>query len=59
MHKTRKSTSRSRKVTVRPKDAYEQAMRRALERKPFRSEGRYLTREEVHERARLRDSRPR
>ena len=34
---------------------YEQAMRRALRRKPFlRSKGRYLTREEVHDRARLR-----
>jgi hypothetical protein len=34
---------------------YEKAMRRALERKPFlRSDGRYLTREEVHDRARSR-----
>jgi hypothetical protein len=34
---------------------YEQAMRRALRRKPFlKSTGRYLTREEAHDRARLR-----
>ena len=36
-------------------DAYEKAMRRALERRPFlRSDGRYLTREEVHDRTRTR-----
>jgi hypothetical protein len=36
-------------------DAYEKAMRRALERRPFlRSDGRYLTREEVHDRVRTR-----
>jgi hypothetical protein len=36
-------------------DSYENAMRRALDRKPFlRSDGRYLTREEAHDRARLR-----
>ena len=36
-------------------DGYERAMKRALARKPFlRSKGRYLTREEAHERARLR-----
>jgi hypothetical protein len=34
---------------------YEQAKRRALVRKPFlRSKGRYLTREEAHDRSRLR-----
>jgi hypothetical protein len=34
---------------------YERAMRRALGRKPFlRSTGRYLTREEAHDRGRLR-----
>ena len=34
-------------------DDYEKAMRRALTRKPFlRSDGRYLTREEAHERPR-------
>jgi hypothetical protein len=34
-------------------DAYVKAMRRALERRPFlRSDGRYLTREEAHDRAR-------
>ena len=37
------------------KDSYEAAMRRALARKPFpKSDGKYLTREEVHDRARLR-----
>jgi hypothetical protein len=36
-------------------DGYEKAMRRALGRKPFlKTEGRYLSREEVHDRARLR-----
>lgn len=36
-------------------NAYARAIRRALGRKPFlRSEGRYLTREEVHDRTRLR-----
>ena len=36
-------------------NGYEQAMRRSLERKPFlRSDGRYLTREEAHDRAPLR-----
>lgn len=36
-------------------DAYESAMRRALARKPFlKSDGPHLTREEVHDRARLR-----
>ena len=36
-------------------DDYQRAMRRALGRKPFlRSEGRYLTREEAHDRSRLR-----
>ena len=35
--------------------AYEQAMRRALKRKPFlRTDGRYMSREEVHDRAGLR-----
>lgn len=37
------------------KDAYEGAMRRALARKPFlKTDGRYLSREEVHDRSRLR-----
>lgn len=36
-------------------DGYEDAMRRALARKPFiKGEGRFLTREEAHERTRLR-----
>jgi hypothetical protein len=36
-------------------DAYEHAMRRALKRKPFlSSKSRYLSREEVHDRSRLR-----
>jgi hypothetical protein len=37
------------------KSAYESAMRRALARKPFlETDGRYLSREEAHDRARLR-----
>jgi len=37
------------------KDGYQQAMRRALARKPFlKTDGRYLSREEAHARARLR-----
>jgi hypothetical protein len=37
------------------KNAYESAMRPALARKPFlKTDGRYLSREEVHDRARLR-----
>lgn len=36
-------------------DSYEQAMRRALARKPFlKTDGKYLSREEVHERSRFR-----
>lgn len=36
-------------------DAYQRAMRRALARKPFlKSDGRYLAREEAHDRAGLR-----
>lgn len=36
-------------------DAYESAMRRALARKPFlKTDGRYMTREEVHDRPSLR-----
>ena len=36
-------------------DAYDAAMRRALARKPFlKSDGRYLSREEIHDRSRLR-----
>lgn len=48
MRKTRKSTSRSRKAKATSEETYEQAMWRALGRKPFlRSDGRYLTREEA------------
>jgi hypothetical protein len=37
------------------KDNYEQAMHRALARKPFlKTDGRYLSREEAHDRAHLR-----
>lgn len=37
------------------KNAYESAMRRALARKPFlKTDGRYLSREEAHDRVRLR-----
>ncbi len=57
----RKETSVSRllgailKERMLEKDGYERAMRRALTRKPFlKTDGRYLSREEVHDRARLR-----
>ena len=43
------------KQRMADQNGYEDAMQRALARKPFlRSEGRYLTREEAHDRARLR-----
>jgi len=43
------------KERMAAQDGYEKAMRRALNRKPFlQGNGRYLTREEVHDRARLR-----
>jgi hypothetical protein len=43
------------KERMKEKDSYEVAMRRALARKPFlKTDGRYLSREEVHDRARLR-----
>lgn len=40
---------------MRERSTYEEAMRRALARKPFlKTDGKYLSREEVHERSRLR-----
>ena len=43
------------KERMTAQDGYDRAMRRALGRKPFlRSTGRYLTREEAHDRSRLR-----
>lgn len=43
------------KERMSAQDLYGEAMRRALGRKPFlRSSGRYLTREEAHDRARTR-----
>jgi hypothetical protein len=43
------------KERMAAQDGYEKAMRRALNRKPFlHGHGRYLTREEAHDRARLR-----
>lgn len=43
------------KQHMQDKNGYESAMRRALARKPFlKTDGRYLSREEVHERSRLR-----
>jgi len=40
------------KERMSAQDGYEKAMRRALGRKPFLdSDGRYLTREEAHDRA--------
>ncbi len=49
------SVSRLLKERMTAQDGYARAMRRALGRKPFlRSSGRYLTREEAHDRSRLR-----
>jgi hypothetical protein len=43
------------KERMKEKDSYDAAMRRALARKPFlKTDGRYLSREEVHDRSRLR-----
>jgi len=43
------------KERMREKDSYKRAMREALSRKPFlKTDGRYLSREEVHDRTRLR-----
>lgn len=43
------------KERMREKDGYEAAMRRALSRKPFlKTDGRYPTREEAHDRDHLR-----
>jgi len=61
MQAAREETSVSRllggilKERMTEQDGYQRAMRRALARKPFlKSDGRYLSREEVHDRARLR-----
>ena len=43
------------KERMQEKDSYAAAMHSALERKPFlKTDGKYLSREEVHDRARLR-----
>ena len=43
------------KESMLEQDGYQRAMRRALARKPFlKTDGRYLSREEVHDRAHLR-----
>jgi len=43
------------KERMSAQDGYERAMKRALGRQPFlHSQGRYLTREEAHDRSRLR-----
>lgn len=43
------------KQRMREADDYERAMRQALTRKPFlKTDGRYLSREDVHERSRFR-----
>ena len=43
------------KARMEKRDGYQRAMRRALARKPFlKSDGKYMTREEAHERASLR-----
>jgi hypothetical protein len=61
MEAARKETSVSRllggilRERMLEKDGYEGAMRRALARKPFlKTDGRYLSREEAHDRAGLR-----
>ncbi|MCL4736831.1 MAG: CopG family transcriptional regulator [Burkholderiaceae bacterium] len=63
MEAARRNTSVSRLIgemlaeKMRHDDAYERAMREALEFKSFgASEGRYLTREEIYDRARWRKS---
>lgn len=65
MEAARRNTSVSRLIgemlaeKMRHDDAYERAMREALEFKSFgASEGRYLTREEIYDRARWRKSEP-
>jgi hypothetical protein len=43
------------KERMRETDEYDRAMRQALARKPFlKTDGRYLSREEVHDRSRFR-----
>lgn len=43
------------KERMSEKDEYEKAMRRSLARRPLlKTEGKYLSREEIHDRARLR-----
>jgi len=43
------------KERMQQEDRYDQAMRRALAREPFlRTDGRYLSREEAHDRPRVR-----
>jgi hypothetical protein len=43
------------KERMRENDSYERALREALARKPFlKTDGKYLSREEVHERSRFR-----
>jgi hypothetical protein len=61
MEAARRDTSISRllagilKERMLEEDVYQAAMGRALERKPFlKTHGRYLSREEVHDRARIR-----
>jgi len=61
MEAARQDTSVSRLLAgilrerMKEKDSYEAAMRRALAQKPFpTSDGKYLSREEVHDRTRFR-----
>jgi hypothetical protein len=43
------------KQRMKQQDAYERAMKRALARKPFlKTDGKYLSRDEVHDRERFR-----
>jgi hypothetical protein len=51
----RKTPRKATKKQLRRDDSYEAAMRRALASKPFlKTDGKYLSREEAHDRARLR-----
>ncbi len=53
----RKKRRKGTKDQLRSDNSYDRAMRQALARKPFlKTDGRYLSREEVHDRSRFVDS---
>jgi len=53
----RKKRRKGTKDQLRSDNSYDSAMRQALARKPFlKTDGRYLSREEVHDRSRFVDS---